>query len=528
MLPPKRDWPTLIVTYICAFLSLTFIAIRLICRRIRGERYWSFHDDMWMGISVFPLLLRLGLIHVVIVYGTNSLSMETLQALNEGEMEERILGSKVVLATRITYAAFLWCMKACILAFLSRLMSAEPKYARAIRVIGVGLVVTFVGVIPETFLECRPFKFYYRMPGPPCAEAFGQLITMGVLNIATDIVLIILPLPLIFKSRLPLLRKAQLSLLFMVSFAVIIVTVSRMPIILDSATMQNSRSLWASIEILVSCVVANAPILNNFYFEWKNKRRGGGAQIVDGCEDGDERGRGYPMKAKVASPHLKFSNCDAVGGRPAKGHVKGLSDESLTRMDAAVDGDNTIEATTSVTQNVTLASSEVMRTQQAGYYKGAFLGTQVWADQVFPGPKDPSQHINYGMDLSRQNRNNGAHAHHHTASYSSSRRPSHTITDIPSLGVLPSAPPRALLNAIANRKTVQARRGNADKFPVSAGIQRPYARQISVTAESEEELGGVAGALGASRASSISNSGVEKGPLTPGIEMDYHKHPILL
>lgn len=237
------------------------------------------------------------------------------------------------------------------------------------------------------------------------------------------------------------------------------------------------------------------------------------------------------MKAKVAAPHLKPSNyegSDVVGSRPDKGHVRGLSDESLTRTDAGVDGDNTIEATTSVTQNVTVASPEVVRTQQARYYKGAFLGTQVWADQVFPGPKDPLQRVDYGMDLSRLNRNNGAHAHHHTASYSSSRRPSHTITDIPSLGVLPSAPPRALLNAIANRKTVQARRGSADQFPVGAGIQRQYARKRSATAESEEELGGVARALGASRASSISNSGVEKGPLTPGIEMDHHKHSIML
>lgn len=39
-----------------------------------------------------------------------------------------------------------------------------------------------------------------------CAKAFGQLITMGVLCVATDLALIILPLPLIFKSRLPVLR----------------------------------------------------------------------------------------------------------------------------------------------------------------------------------------------------------------------------------------------------------------------------------------------------------------------------------
>lgn len=39
-------------------------------------------------------------------------------------------------------------------------MSAEPKYARAIRVIGVGLVLTWVGVVLGTLLECRPFSLY--------------------------------------------------------------------------------------------------------------------------------------------------------------------------------------------------------------------------------------------------------------------------------------------------------------------------------------------------------------------------------
>lgn len=470
---------------------------------------------MWMGFSVILLLVRLGLIHIVIVYGTNSLSIAKALALDEQAREQRILGSKLVLASRIVYAAFLWCMKACILAFLSRLMSAEPNYARAIRVIGVGLLVTFIGVIPGTLLECRPFELYYLIPGPTCAKAFGQLITMGVLNIATDLALIILPLPLIFKSRLPVLRKVQLSLLFMVSFAVIVITVIRMPLILDSATMQNSRTLWASIEILVSCIVANAPILNNFYFEWKNKRRGGATQMTDDL-DNDEGGSGYSMKTKGPKPHL---NCKS--DNMASRTVKDLSEECLTREDARMYGGSTIEATTSVTQSISHASPEVVRTQQARYYKGDFLGTQVWADQVFPGPKDPSQHVNYGMNLSHQNRNNGAHAHHQTASHSHSRRPSHTITDIPSLGVLPSTPPRALLNAIANRKTIHARRGSGDQFPVVPVIPRPCAHKESLA---EEELGGGGvGGLGMSRTSSISNSGMEESPFTSGID----KHLVL-
>lgn len=42
-----------------------------------------------------------------------------------------------------------------------------------------------------------------------CSKAFGQLMAMAAMNIVTDLALIVLPLPLIFKSRLPLLRYIQ-------------------------------------------------------------------------------------------------------------------------------------------------------------------------------------------------------------------------------------------------------------------------------------------------------------------------------
>ena len=60
---------------------------------------------MWMGLSVIPLLARLGLIHVVITYGTNSVSEVTEQTLGQEAREQRILGSKLVLVSRIVYPA---------------------------------------------------------------------------------------------------------------------------------------------------------------------------------------------------------------------------------------------------------------------------------------------------------------------------------------------------------------------------------------------------------------------------------------
>jgi len=57
----------------------------------------------------------------------------------------------------------------------------------------------------------------------------------------------VIPLPLIYRARLPMLRKIQLALLFCVSIFVVSITVVRMPVIFDDNVAQKSRTLWASI-----------------------------------------------------------------------------------------------------------------------------------------------------------------------------------------------------------------------------------------------------------------------------------------
>lgn len=70
---------------------------------MRGERFMLFHDDVWMGVSLVPLLLRLGLSHAVIVNGTSTTKIT--HALSNDAVERRVLGSKLVLVTRVLYPA---------------------------------------------------------------------------------------------------------------------------------------------------------------------------------------------------------------------------------------------------------------------------------------------------------------------------------------------------------------------------------------------------------------------------------------
>lgn len=95
---------TLVVTYVCTAVALLLIAARLLWRRGRlPDRAGRVPDYGWMALSVVPLVARLGVLHVVLVDGTNN--VDSVQGMLPPEIAARELGSKLVLASRVLYAA---------------------------------------------------------------------------------------------------------------------------------------------------------------------------------------------------------------------------------------------------------------------------------------------------------------------------------------------------------------------------------------------------------------------------------------
>lgn len=91
--------PTLLMSWWATVFSLIIIIIRLIGRYVRIERF--FPEDKVMMISVFPLTIRMVLVHYVLVLGTNNVQTAGLSA---EQVSQRETGSKLVLAARIFYA----------------------------------------------------------------------------------------------------------------------------------------------------------------------------------------------------------------------------------------------------------------------------------------------------------------------------------------------------------------------------------------------------------------------------------------
>ena len=96
-----------------------------------------------------------------------------------------------------------------------------------------------------------------------------QLVALGILNIVTDVMLLVLPMPVLAKLKAPWRRKAQLLALFTLGFFIIVVTVARLPINSVNKDSQVNRTTWASTELLTSAIVVNAPAL----YALRNKRK---------------------------------------------------------------------------------------------------------------------------------------------------------------------------------------------------------------------------------------------------------------
>ena len=81
----------------------------------------------------------------------------------------------------------------------------QRSHQRLLRYLHIFLAVTFVATVVGDLGACQPFSHYWQVvpdPGPQCRQGYVALLTMGILNIITNIALIIFPIPMILKSRL--------------------------------------------------------------------------------------------------------------------------------------------------------------------------------------------------------------------------------------------------------------------------------------------------------------------------------------
>ncbi len=155
------------------------------------------------------------------------------------------------------------------LEFLQRLVgvTGTKRYTILLWTLRITLGATFAAIIVADLAECRPFTNYFQVtpdPGGQCRQGYAQLITLTVGTVLTDLLLVIVPVRIVIKSRLSAGRKTLLVGLLCLHVFTVVVAIYRVPAIMREDGYQGTRTMWASAEILMATFAGNALAIGTF------------------------------------------------------------------------------------------------------------------------------------------------------------------------------------------------------------------------------------------------------------------------
>ncbi|EKD16424.1 uncharacterized protein L3040_008525 [Drepanopeziza brunnea f. sp. 'multigermtubi'] len=243
-------------------LSLLVILFRLFLRRLRHEKLlW----DDWIMLGGMGVYVALTATYPVVAWNGINVAQTKPEDLKEDAVARIELASKLVIVQRVLFMTYLWCLKACILIYYTRL-AIRTNEMLSVRILAAILAVTWIVCLLAFFIGCRPISDYWRVlpSAPDCAKAVDETVLLRALDAFTNIFLMAIPLKLIIQSDMS--RKMQLQLLAVYIGSLLLIAISTLGIIvaLDNLGSVN-MFIWAQVQCFIATLVANAPPIHDLW-----------------------------------------------------------------------------------------------------------------------------------------------------------------------------------------------------------------------------------------------------------------------
>jgi hypothetical protein len=162
---------------------------------------------------------------------------------------------------------------------------------------GLILAVWIVNVF-TTIFQCSPIEGAWNFElQPKCISVMKVYYFSTAFSILTDVLLVILPLPLFWKLKLPIREKWIITVLFGLGLFASVASIMRITVLHD---VQNTDAtigavptlLWSVAEVGTGIVCASAPMLKPLFRKWLPGR----------LSTGRSRSRSQPLDSKVHAP----------------------------------------------------------------------------------------------------------------------------------------------------------------------------------------------------------------------------------
>ncbi|KAI1744776.1 hypothetical protein F4680DRAFT_235126 [Xylaria scruposa] len=270
------------VNYATTALSLLILLTRIVLWVWRRERIDT--SFILVVTSVLVVIARIVANALYLKYGNAADVIKHAGYFDEGNLRDVKLGSILVLVARALITTIIWLQVSILLLFYTRITYGVGWVAWVVKITWAAVAVTYVGNILITFLECRPISLYWQINPDPgyCVQANGQLLSQTISNIVLDIMLIVIAYPIVGLRKRTVAEHVTLYTLFALGTFCIIISIIRVVSVRDSGSSQVIRSLWASVQMLVSTFVANAPNVYGSVRALRRKRSTANSTLAPG------------------------------------------------------------------------------------------------------------------------------------------------------------------------------------------------------------------------------------------------------
>ncbi|KAJ9314485.1 hypothetical protein DTO271D3_5223 [Paecilomyces variotii] len=186
---------------------------------------------------------------------------------NSKEYYDRVWGSKIQVIGWSFYVFILWTIKFCLAFFYARLTTGLAYMELRVKIAYVVLGATYIMVCLTLLLSCRPMHKFWQInpdPGNICQATHSQVyVYIAVVpNVLTDLYLLSIPLPMVWKVNISVRKRVSLMALFSGAAFVIMASIIRAVTIVKSGPNGAvAGSQWACRETFVSIIVSNLPII---------------------------------------------------------------------------------------------------------------------------------------------------------------------------------------------------------------------------------------------------------------------------
>ncbi|KAK0609646.1 hypothetical protein DIS24_g12289 [Lasiodiplodia hormozganensis] len=263
--------PNLVEIYTLYGIGSCMIFARIACRtKLVGVRGW--HPDDYIIFLSWSLYTSVTVVaHVFIIKAggkhTSLLTHDDRRLMPASQVPAWEYGSKIFMLGQMLYASIVWSLKFNMLFFYRRItrgLWVEKLIIPAIAVVAI----TGTTVLLVFTCTCRPFHKLWQVwpdPGHHCEpQNYVFFLSVLTMNMVTDLIIMLIPLPVITNVQVSLPQRLGLYLLFGLGIFCMIAAVLRV-VFVFALNQSGISAMWSIREDFVAVFVGQAPMLRPIF-----------------------------------------------------------------------------------------------------------------------------------------------------------------------------------------------------------------------------------------------------------------------